>query len=56
MLTLAHHPTTPVVGRPAPQPHGHGPDQPKPAPPPADREEPQTFLLILLRALGTMHT
>src|SRR5688572_8714754 len=57
MLTLTHHPTTPATGRPAPQPCGHGTDQPKkPAPPPADREERQTFLLILLRALGAIHS
>jgi hypothetical protein len=58
MLALLHHPTAPAPERPAPRPTGPGTDQPTTAPPaPADAfEEPRTFLRVLLRALGAIHT
>jgi hypothetical protein len=59
MPALAHHPTTPAPERPAPRPTSCGSDPPKapPAPAPAaDAEEPRTFLRVLLRALGALHT
>jgi hypothetical protein len=57
MPTLAHHPTPPAPERPAPRPTGRGSDPPKTPPTPiADAEESQTFLRVLLRALGVMHT
>jgi hypothetical protein len=58
MLALLHHPSIPVPERPASPPAGLGTDQPKTAAPaPAvTAEDPQTFLRVLLRALGAIHT
>jgi len=57
MLVLLHHPSIPVPERPAPRPAGLGTDQPKTVPAPAGTaEDPQTFLRVLLRALGAIHT
>jgi len=57
MPALAHHPTTPAPERATHRPTDRESDPPKTPPTQiADAEEPQTFLRVLLRALGVMHT
>ena len=58
MLALLHHPSIPVSEQPAPPPAGLAKDQPKAAAPASTgtAEDPQTFLRVLLRALGAIHT
>ena len=60
MFAIANRPTVSAPLRPASDPRvGAEHDRPtlRPAPAPADDvEEPQTFLRILLRALGAIHS
>jgi hypothetical protein len=57
MLTLTHRPTGPAPDEPAVKTVAQTDESCGPAPKQADDdEEPRTFLRILLRALGAMHT
>ena len=58
MLALANRPMLPAPESPAPRPAGRVKDEtPSPRPAPAsDAGERPTFLQVLLRALGAMHT
>lgn len=58
MLTLTHRPITPVSEEPTSATAGRASEKSAAAAAdPADNyEEPRTFLRILLRALGAMHT
>ena len=58
MLALANRPTLPAPESAAPQPAGRAKEEttsPRPAPT-SDAGERPTFLRVLLRALGAMHT
>ena len=58
MFAIANRPTLPAPQWPVPRPTGRAePETPTPRPAPAgDDEEPRTFLRILLRALGAVHS
>jgi len=60
MFAIANRPTMSAPQRPTPDPRGRaGHDSPTPRPTPApadDTDEPRTFLRILLRALGAIHS
>ena len=58
MFAIANRPTVPAPQRPATRPAGRAQEEtPSPRPAPiGDGEEPRTFLRILLRALGAIHS